>query len=120
MDESFVDLRRSIYATEDEFHWFRQLLVNTVIATDIFDKELKALHNAHWEKAFSSTTTETDYGELLLNKKATVVIEHLIQASDISHTMQHWHIYIKWNTRLFEEMYQAYLGGRADRDPSGE
>jgi hypothetical protein len=32
--------------------------------------------------------------------------------------MQHWHIYRKWNARLFEEMYKAFLEGRADTDPS--
>lgn len=25
-----------------------------------------------------------------VNRKATIVIEHLVQASDVSHTMQHW------------------------------
>ncbi len=53
-----------------------------------------------------------------MNRKATIVIEHLIQASDIAHTMQHWHIYRKWNERLFDEMYEAYLNGRAEKDPS--
>jgi len=32
--------------------------------------------------------------------------------------MQHWHIYHKWNQRLFEEMYAAYKDGRSDTDPS--
>lgn len=45
-------------------------------------------------------------------------IEHIIQASDVSHTMQHWHIYKKWNERLFQEMYQAYCEGRMEKDPS--
>ena len=52
------------------------------------------------------------------HRKATIVLEHLIQASDVAHTMQHWHVYIKWNERLFEELYKAYLDGRADTDPS--
>jgi hypothetical protein len=42
----------------------------------------------------------------------------MIQASDVSHTMQHWHIYRKWNARLFSEMYKAYVEGRAEKDPS--
>jgi hypothetical protein len=50
--------------------------------------------------------------------KATNVIEHRIQASDVSHTVQHWHIYRKWNTRLFEEMTKAYNEGRAEKDPA--
>ena len=53
-----------------------------------------------------------------IDRRATVVIEHIIQASDVSHTMQHWHIYKKWNGRLFEEMYAAYEAGRLEKDPS--
>jgi hypothetical protein len=41
-----------------------------------------------------------------------------MQASDVAHTMQHWHVYRKWNSRLFKEMYQAYEGGRMEMDPS--
>mmetsp|Transcript_10343 Transcript_10343/g.22770 ORF Transcript_10343/g.22770 Transcript_10343/m.22770 type:complete len:130 (-) Transcript_10343:177-566(-) len=32
--------------------------------------------------------------------------------------MQHWHIYRKWNQRLFKEMYEAFLQGRSEKDPS--
>ena len=51
----------------------------------------------------------------LLSKQ--IVIEHLIQASDVVHTMQHWHIYRKWNKRLFNEMLDAFRSGRSCRDP---
>jgi 3'5'-cyclic nucleotide phosphodiesterase len=89
------------------------------MATDIVDKELKALRNARWEKAFSQEETNRLDNELdQINRKATIVIEHLIQASDVAHTMQHWHIYRKWNERFFMECYQAYKTGRADTDPS--
>jgi len=61
------------------------------MATDIVDKELKELRNARWRKAFSSNPAETEDDPMdAVNRKATVVIEHLIQASDIAHTMQHW------------------------------
>ena len=49
--------------------------------------------------------------------RATIVIEHIIQASDVSHTMQHWHIYRKWNERLFTEMYAAFRQGRLGKSP---
>jgi hypothetical protein len=42
-----------------------------------------------------------------------------MQAANIAHTMQHWHIYCKWNERFFEELYIAYQSGRGDSDPSG-
>jgi hypothetical protein len=29
-----------------------------------------------------------------------------------------WHVYQKWNQRLFNEMYQAYQDGRSDRNPA--
>jgi hypothetical protein len=46
------------------------------------------------------------------------VVEHIIQASDVSHTMQHWHIYRKWNERLFLEMFTAFKHGRMAKNPA--
>lgn len=53
-----------------------------------------------------------------MDLRCTIVLEHIIQASDVSHTMQHWHIYCKWNRRLFQEMTMAYRQGRMGKDPS--
>jgi hypothetical protein len=98
------------------------LVVNGVMATDIADKDLKNLRNARWAKAFDEDMTHLDkekkQSKSEVDRKATIVIEHLIQASDIAHTMQHWHVYRKWDERLFTEMYQAFLDGLADKDPS--
>jgi hypothetical protein len=119
MDSNFDDLRATIYRTADERKRFRQLAVNSVMATDIMDKDLKILRNNRWDKAFSDGTCGREESKVDdADRKATIVIEHLIQASDVSHTMQHWHIYRKWNARLFEEMYRAYVEGRSDNDPS--
>jgi class 3 adenylate cyclase len=119
MDNNFDELRAAIYSTEDERKRFRQLVVNSVMATDIMDKDLKNLRNNRWEKAFSDTANAHEESkEDAVDRKATIVIEHLIQASDVSHTMQHWHIYRKWNARLFEELYRAFVDGRSDKDPS--
>lgn len=140
MDDNFKNLRAAIYGTEDEMKRFRQLVVNSVMATDIVDKELKALRNARWEKAFSGKDVGNEVDTV--NRKATIVIEHLIQASDVAHTMQHWHIvslcisfylsclslcltvcvffqYRKWNERFFMECYKAYKSGRGgDTNPA--
>jgi hypothetical protein len=53
MDDSYRTLRHAIYSTKDELQRFRQLVVNSVMATNIVDKELKTLCNARWAKAFS-------------------------------------------------------------------
>ena len=117
MQPNFKELRACIFADEAELKRFRQLVVNIVLATDIFDKELSALRKARWTKAFSEESL-TEPVHVQVNRKATIVLEHLIQASDISHTMQHWEIYRKWNERLFYEMYIAFQTGRVDADPS--
>eukprot|EP00980_Cylindrotheca_fusiformis_P011039 scaffold2535_cov126-Cylindrotheca_fusiformis.AAC.1 len=121
MGEEYEALRGCIYHTEDDLRRFRQLVVNTVMATDIVDKELQELRKARWETAFAdhTTTPVRDAGNLTSDDcKATIVIEHLIQASDVAHTMQHWHIYRSWNEKFFKECYVAYKSGRADSDPS--
>ncbi|KAL7573558.1 hypothetical protein ACA910_008696 [Epithemia clementina (nom. ined.)] len=115
--DQFKDLRYCIYATKPEFERFRQIVVQAVLATDIVDTELKALRNERWERAFAETEIEENPRDIV-NRKATIVIEHLIQASDVAHTMQHWHIYRKWNENFFRECYQNYKEGRAQQDPS--
>ena len=89
------------------------------------DKQLGAARKARWNIAFAEGSNlelypekETPTEEEDRNRKATIVIEHLIQASDVAHTMQHWHVYRKWNERLFEECFRAYKDGRVETDPS--
>ncbi|CAJ1930877.1 unnamed protein product [Cylindrotheca closterium] len=127
MSDRFANLRNTICATATELSRFRQLATNAVMATDIVDKDLKQLRNNRWDKAFKrdnnavilqSYEEEEDETRDSINRKATIVIEHLIQASDVSHTMQHWHVYRKWNENLFRESYAAYIAGRAATDPS--
>eukprot|EP00538_Stauroneis_constricta_P012496 CAMPEP_0119547406 /NCGR_PEP_ID=MMETSP1352-20130426/1528_1 /TAXON_ID=265584 /ORGANISM="Stauroneis constricta, Strain CCMP1120" /LENGTH=1220 /DNA_ID=CAMNT_0007592327 /DNA_START=199 /DNA_END=3861 /DNA_ORIENTATION=+ len=116
MQPRFSALRHCIYKDTQELARFRQLVVNTVLATDIFDRELGALRRNRWDKAFSS---KLDSGMSIdRNRKATIVIEHLIQASDVSHCMQHWQVYQKWNERLFDEMMVAYISGRSEKNPA--
>lgn len=137
MGSEYAELREAIYTDEDEFVRFRQIIVNIVLATDIMDKELAKSRKKRWEVAFSNkaadgppeqSTADTfdDENKLFddenkqcdVNRRATIVLEHLIQASDVSHTMQHWHVFKKWNQRLFCEVYETYLDGRMDTDPS--
>jgi hypothetical protein len=94
----YEELRRCIYSTEAELLRFRQLVVNAVMATDIMDKELNQDRKQRWEKAFSlvddeATVLSGETDKERMNRRATIVIEHLIQASDVSHTMQHWYVY---------------------------
>jgi hypothetical protein len=118
MDSKYKSLRDSICDNQQEILRFRQLVVNAVMATDIMDIDLKELREARWQRAFSNNLNGARDGRDAINRKATIVIEHLIQASDVAHTMQHWHVYQKWNERLFHEMHDAFEQGRAEQDPS--
>lgn len=128
MEPEFDALRSYMYRDKEELDRFRQLVVNSVMATDIADRELGAARKARWSKAFAhhspSDDESVDTHAMVesridsTNRKATIVIEHLIQASDVSHTMQHWHVYSKWNEKLFHEMYGAFKNGRSDKDPA--
>jgi class 3 adenylate cyclase len=118
MSDDYIDLRNVLYQTDAELKRFRELVVNSVMATDIADKDLKALRNRRWDAAFNLLHDHSGSKLDAVNRKATIVIEHLIQASDVSHTMQHWHVYRKWNERFFMECYEAFVTDRADKDPS--
>ncbi|GKY96213.1 hypothetical protein MPSEU_000581200 [Mayamaea pseudoterrestris] len=115
MTDQFADLRRMLFANMTEYKRFRQIVVNEVMATDIFDPQLGALRKSRWEKAFAPEACNgIDQNTL----RATIVLEHIIQASDVSHTMQHWHIYRKWNRLLFRELTIAYRSNRMAVDPA--
>jgi class 3 adenylate cyclase len=117
MDDKYRNLRACIYSTEHELKRFRELLVDAVMATDIADKELQTLRKCRWADAFHKELTPGAIDKLDMDRKATIVFEHIIQASDVSHCMQHWHTYQKFNARLFEERYVAYLNGVAGDKP---
>jgi 3'5'-cyclic nucleotide phosphodiesterase len=129
MENWYIKLRNTLCCDSTELARFCQLVINSVMATDLGDKELKALRNSRWDKAFqeqagkecalgSSSNTQDENPMDEINRKATIVIEHLIQASNVSHTMQHWHIFHKWNEKLFVKMYDAYHAGRAKKNPA--
>ncbi|CAB9501130.1 Receptor-type guanylate cyclase gcy [Seminavis robusta] len=118
MEDEYADLRNTIYTTQTELKRFRTVLVNSILSTDIMSKDLKKLRNERWNLAFSEDDKSELSPEDVDMYRASSVLEHLIQASDVSHTMQHWHVYRAWNERLFKEMYQAYQEGRSEKDPS--
>jgi 3'5'-cyclic nucleotide phosphodiesterase len=116
MHDDYVDLRATMFQSNDDMMRFRQVLINVVLATDIFDKGLNDARKRRWQQAFHDEDKVPK--QELYSLRATIVIEHIIQASDVAHTMQHWHVYQKWNKRLFLEMTQAYRTGRMGNDPA--
>ena len=89
MDTKYQELQHCIYKDQEEFDRFRQIVVNMVMATDIFDKDFKAFRETRWKSAFEGVNPPATEDELH-NLRATVMLEHTIQASDVGHAMQHW------------------------------
>ena len=80
------------------------------------------LRENRWNKAFDGASAAESWNTTIsfrindedMDRRATFVLEHIIQASDVSHTMQHQ----TWNRRLFCEMYDAFADGRAEKNPA--
>jgi hypothetical protein len=119
MSSRFDDLRHCIYDSSSERQRFREFVVNTVMATDIEDDEQLRIRQERWDRAFRYDAPESavESSEVATNRKATRVLELVIQAADAAHSLQHWRVYLKWNKRLFNEMYDAYSNGKVDKDP---
>jgi len=119
MEPRYKHLRSCIYADAFERDRFRQFLINCVKATDVTDMELRALRLKRWNAAFNSSSSSTSLTPQEVNsRKATIVIELIMQTASAAHYSQHWEMFRKWNESLFTEMYQAYRRGGSDRDPS--
>lgn len=136
LEPSYKELRDSIFLSRAEMTNFRRLVVTAVMATDVADKELAALRKSRAAEALHASRdllsvnavkfkdslsigiVEDNSDMNLARCKATFVVETLMQAADISHTMGSFEMYSKWNKKLFNEMYTAYLNGRGEKDPS--
>jgi 3'5'-cyclic nucleotide phosphodiesterase len=118
MQPQYASLCRALCTTQEEVKRFWQMVVNAVMATDVMARDLKAIHDRHWLQAFTFDPLQDEESSVAIYRKVTIIIEHLIQALDLCHTMQHWNVYRKWNERLFMEMSQAYAEGRADVNPA--
>jgi hypothetical protein len=91
MQPEFENLVACICGGENsqvELQRFSSVLHNAVLATDVFDRELKADRDSRWASVFGDSST-FDEQDGLSHRRAQIVLEHLIQTSDIIHTMQH-------------------------------
>jgi hypothetical protein len=114
MEPRFDQLQACIFSNDEELRHFRQILVNGVMATDLFDKDLQTIRAEQWSKVFGENAPKM----VDTNLRASIVLQLIIQASDVSHTMQHFTVYKKWNMCLLQEMYTAYKAGRLASNPT--
>ena len=95
---------------------------HAVVSTGIADQDLKELCHRCWKRAFekaeSSNTSFNHNTRDEVNCKATVAIEHIIEASNIGCAMQHWCVHCKSDWNLFEDFCTAHLKSWMDKDPT--
>jgi len=115
LEDRFAELRKTIYADGSEMKIFQQLVVHGVLSTDSANSELASMRNARWSKAFAEPSEECV--TVCKNRKATVVVEHLIQLSDVAYRVQHWMLFEKWATQHYIERAKAYAEGREEKNP---
>ncbi|KAL3936122.1 MAG: hypothetical protein SGBAC_008490 [Bacillariaceae sp.] len=114
MEPCYKDLREVLFTTAEEVSRFRRLVVIFVMATDIADQELAKFRKQRAKEALACQESNT----VAASGKATYIMETIMQAADISHTMQPFHVYKNWNWKLYREMYTAFENGRAEKDPT--
>lgn len=115
MQPKYEDLRAAIFSDEAEAKRFRQILVNCILSTNFTDEHLVKLRKERWELAFlrnrKQDSTETR------NRRATILLELLMQAADVFHATSSWQLYQRWNERQFMQVYKAFKSGRLMQNP---
>lgn len=53
----------------------------------------------------------------LATLKANAIMEQLMQIADVAHLMQDWQVFVKWNKKLYDELWAANIANRGF-DPS--
>lgn len=122
---------------------FYKMVTDLVLCTDIACKERRDMGMQKWEKTMgdrimkscstSSTFNSVKYSDgihgdntqtsLTLSytpEEVSCIAEQIIQAADVSHTMQHFSTFSKWNTHLYHEVLAAYNCGRTNNVASPE
>ena len=121
LQDKYTDLRRIIDGSlVAEFVRFRQTVLQMVLATfDLHDSYEKISETGRKDVDSNVLPERTaQSNEMTSPVPLSRALSYVIQVVDISHAMQHWHVFQKWNRLLFLEMAQAFEAGRAGQDPS--
>eukprot|EP00957_Ditylum_brightwellii_P173314 13194904-Ditylum_brightwellii.AAC.1 len=94
----------------------RDMVRDLVLCTDIASAERRKMNMQRWENAFSSLSEPTapqDWPKSLTTDATQSVADQIMQAADVSHTMQHFSTFLRWNERLYNEMLSAFRSGQS-------
>ncbi|EED92977.1 hypothetical protein THAPSDRAFT_268740 [Thalassiosira pseudonana CCMP1335] len=100
-ESEFDEFRSLVFESPDDRLHMHHIVTNLVVNTDI----------ASPERAQSSKDSR-------MALRHSVVIETMLNVADVAHSMQSWELFLFWNRNLFEELYDAYKGGRSENNPA--
>lgn len=78
---------------------------------------LKKSSKKHERSGSATNHSSFNPSEPQIKLKAQVVLEQLMQIADVAHITQDWDVFIKWNKKLYDELWAANLADRGF-DPS--
>lgn len=104
IQSNFSVLRQAIWGGEEtELRRFQYLWVRMVLATEVERHDMVLRRQPSKIKKDSVSQRHLSAPRLPPAQGAMKLLEYVMQASDISHRMQHWHTYRKWTELLWHE-----------------
>jgi hypothetical protein len=109
LHHQYENLRTYLFASTLEFERFRQITMHVITTIDSTDWSLAGELELRSEStlALESLSGNVD----CLNFKASTILHLIIRAANVSHAMQHFTTYKKWNVRLMSEMVTTHKCG---------
>jgi hypothetical protein len=131
-DKKYQDLRSRLCPTDEALGYFRRLVHDFVLATDVMNPILSAARKRRWETVFgteeqqqqqqnldsSCDSTNNSTTEKAVRRKIFSILEHLMLTAHLTHTTQAWSFYIDWNERLYREVTVAFVEGKVQKSPT--
>lgn len=109
----YKSLCEAIYTRSDIHFVISDLILNTDIASEARRNMCLSKWNLAYPKSNGNQNTKAiKYDESKYVAKA--ISDQIIQAADVSHTMQSFETFLKWNERLYYELLSAYRNGRTN------
>jgi len=99
---------------------------NLILCTDIASKPRRDICMRRWDKActqsgrssldtaVTDSTTKQGITKLFSQEAAQTISEQIMLAADVSHTMQHFEVFMRWNGSLYHEILAAFECGRTE------
>jgi len=142
--EEYQHLLKIIAPDIEQRRKFRKLVIHTVMCTDIASPDRTQLMKTRWKEAFELSPRKQNlfedrtpsklrfgikramtltgssidfYTDNEIELKASSVLEQMMLASDVAHLFQSYDNFLKWNERLYLELWNANLDDRGF-DPS--